>query len=292
MIKKVTKYFKDLIIKYSKIYYKSAYYTIMHDGIENAGYLAFLALLSLFPFLVFLIAIAASMGREEYGARFIADFLVLMPENIVETIKPAINDLLNGPPQGILTIAVLGLLWTASSIVEAVRNVLNRAYRVTNPPRYIFRRMMSIVQIIIITFLVIFAMFFITVAPGIFEIIQTKLHIPLEYNPNLGTIRLAVSSIIIFFSISFSYYALPNIKQSFWRTFPGTILVFLLWIGVGYVFSTYIAYYQRINIIYGSLASIILTLLFFYILSLFYILGAEFNYFFERASGNKIVQKE
>ncbi len=264
----------------------------MHDGIEQAGYLAFLALLSFFPFIVLLITIAGNLGREEYGARFISDFLLLLPENVAHTIKPTIDALLSGPPQSLLTIAIIGLLWTSSSAVEGIRNVLNKAYIVTNPPSYILRRLTSILQIVVITFLVLIAMFFITIAPNIMEFLQLKLSLRLEYNPHLGKIRYSISSIIMFLSIAFSYYAIPNIKQSFIRVIPGTVMVFILWLLFAYIFSSYISYYQRFNFIYGSLASIILTLLFFYILGLIYIFGAEFNYHCEVALGHKIVPKE
>lgn len=292
MPKKVYRLYRKKLSKFGKVFYKAGYYTVMHDGIEHAGYLAFITLLSLFPFLVFLVAIASSIGREEYGIRFINDFLLLLPNDVVSVIKPRIDEILSGPPQGLLTLAVIGILWTSSSAVEGIRTILNRAYRVDTPPKYIFRRMMSMLQIIILTFAVLLAMFFMTLSPDVAEFLEKTLSIKIKFFQDFSNLRYIISSIVLFFSLALSYYILPNIKQSFIRVMPGTIIVLVFWMMVAAIFSTYISYFRQVSIIYGSLASIILTLLFFYILAIIYIYGAEFNYFFERAIGHRIVQKE
>lgn len=292
MPKKVYRLYRKKLSKFGKVFYKAGYYTVMHDGIEHAGYIAFITLLALFPFLVFLVAIASSIGREEYGFKFITDFMNFLPTDVVNTIKPRIDELLSGPPQGLLTLAIIGTIWTSSSGVEGLRTILNRAYRVNNPPNYIFRKLMSMLQIILLSFTVILAMFFITLSPNFIDYLQVKFSLRFEVIDYINRIRFMISPMILFLCISLSYYILPNIKQSFIRVVPGAVIVFFLWMCSAVIFSTYITYYQQVSIVYGSLASIILTLLFFYILAIIYIYGAEFNYFFERAIGHKIIQKE
>ncbi len=74
------------------------------------------------------------------------------------------------------------------------------------------------------------------------------------------------------------YYILPNVKLNFIDVFPGALLTVILWIISGYLLSTYIVYYNQLNLMYGSLGSIIVTLIFFYIINMIFIYGAEFNY--------------
>ena len=123
---------------------KGAVLTVMHDGIEHAGYLAFLGLLSLFPFLVFLVAIIGLVGQGSTGAAFISAVLKSMPVNLAGALTPRIEEIISGPPQALLTVSILGAIWTASSAVEGIRTVLNRAYHVATPPAYLFRRTLSI----------------------------------------------------------------------------------------------------------------------------------------------------
>jgi membrane protein len=274
------------------VIYKAGYYTVMHDGIEHAGYLAFLALLSIFPFLVFMFSIAASLGRQEIGAEFIAELQLIFPDDVALALMPRINEIISGPPQSLLTIAIIGIIWTASSAVEGLRTILNRAYRVMNPPIYIYRRLLSIAQFIVLTFIVIVATFFLTFAPNIIDHIEKITEFQINFGDDIEFFRFYVSAFLIFISIATSYYVLPNIKQSWLAVLPGAIIALIFWLIAAYIFSSYIAYYRQFNVVYGSLAGIIITLLFFYVLGVIYIFGAEFNYFYERSKGHKIIQKE
>lgn len=276
----------------SKVVYKSGYYTIMHDGIEHAGYLAFLTLLSIFPFMVFVFSVASGVGNQEVGIHLIAEFQKLLPDDVAIALMPRINEILSGPPQSLLTIAIIGIIWTASSAVEGTRTILNRAYRVTNPPIYIYRRLMSMIQFLVLATMTIVGMFFVTFAPAIGEALQDITNFKIEIHPDWVITRYYISAGVVFLAIAISFYVLPNIKQKWRAVLPGTLIVTVLWLLFAHLFSTYIGYYKQFNVVYGSLAGIILSLIFFYVLGIIYIFGAEFNYFFEKALGYKFEEKD
>ena len=149
---------------------RAAYSTVMeHDGVEHAGYLAFLGLLALFPFLVFLASVIGVIGQGEQGAAFISSILQALPADITAAIKPRILEIISGPPQGLLTISICGAIWTASSAVEGIRTVLNRAYRVHTPPAYPLRRLLSIAQLMLFTSIIIMGMLLVVTLPSLFE---------------------------------------------------------------------------------------------------------------------------
>ncbi len=277
--------------KLGSVFYKAGYHTVEHDGIEHAGYLAFLGLLSIFPFLVFIFSVASSLGRQEIGAEFIGEFSAILPEDVALALTPRINEILTGPPQGLLTIAIIGMVWTASSAVEGLRTILNKIYHVTNPPVYVYRRLMSMVQFVILAFAVVVAMFFLTFAPTIWDSLQELTNFQFYIDADWAISRYIFSVGILFLSVSASYYILPNIKQSWRAVMTGALMVVLLWVTVAYIFSSYLHYYKQFNVVYGSLAGIIISLIFFYVLGVIYIFGAEFNYFYEKARGHKIVEK-
>ncbi len=278
--------------KFLKLFYKAGERTVTDDGIEHAGYLSFLAILSIFPSLIFMFTLAGSIGRQDYGAEFISQLSKILPVDVMNALTPSINEILSGPPQGILTIAIIGILWTASSAVEGVRNILNKVYRVKNPPHYLFRRGISILQFVILIFVVITAMFFLTVVPGIVENLEIKFRVNIHINESLSNLRYLISSSILFFGIATTYYILPNIKQTIVNVLPGALICVGLWLAVIYGFTSFVKYYSNASNVYGSLAGIILTLLFFYVLNIIYIYGAEFNFLLEKALGHKIEEKE
>lgn len=258
--------------------YVALFKTIEHDGVEHSGYMSFIVLLSIFPFLVFLLALTSFLGASELGQNFIQIFLENMPERATESIEKRIKELLSVPPQSLMNLAVVGSVWTASSFVECLRTILNRVYEIKSPPPYIRRRLLSILQFLVISILITFTMFLLVFIPIVFTKIPVLLEAIEQYKNILNFIRYVLILVLLFLGASSLYYILPNVKLNFIDVFPGALLTVILWVISGYLLSTYIVYYNQLNLMYGSLGSIIVTLIFFYIINMIFIYGAEFNY--------------
>jgi membrane protein len=269
---------------------KAGVNTLDHDGIEHAGYLAFVGILALFPFLVFVVALAGLLAEKQAGTEFIRLILGQLPPDMVQGLTPRITEITSGPPQGLLTVSILGAIWTSSSALEGYRTVLNRAYRVKTPPAYIWRRLLSIGQILILSFVVVMAMIVLVMLPiasGKAGLVAGKSGVALTANQII-----CISVAVIFGGVSLVYYFLPNLKQSIHAVAPGAALVTLLWIGAARLLSLYLSRINPANLIYGSLGSVIAALLFFYVQNVIFIFGAEFNYLLKMALGEKIVPRQ
>ncbi|WP_253300033.1 YihY/virulence factor BrkB family protein [Wolbachia endosymbiont of Chironomus riparius] len=257
---------------YNIIYclYKALVDTIYDGGLEHAGYLSFLILLSIFPFLIVLMALASMFANllDQYniGWLFIIDNI---PQDILASLMPRIKEIISGPPQNMLTLAILGAVWTASSTIEGLRSILNKAYRVSVSPPYIMGRILSILQFLVITFLITLTIVCSTLIPML---------INFSYY-SFTYAKYFFVEFVLFTVISWLYFMLPNIKQNLVDVFPGSLIsVFLLTISAS-TFKQYlkISFYQ-LNLIYGSLGGMIVSLLFFYMVSLIFIYGAKFNF--------------
>ncbi|MFK8040323.1 MAG: YihY/virulence factor BrkB family protein [Rickettsiaceae bacterium] len=263
--------------KISNCIYDAIIQTIDHDGIEHAGYMSFMVLLSVFPFLVFFLALTSFIGASDLGKQFV-DFLVNnMPYNTTEVIRVRADELTQSPPQSLLTLAIVGSVWTASSFVECMKTILNRAYHITSPPAYIWRRMLSILQFFIISCVISFSMLILFVVPIILKKVPAILELIDGYEWLLYFSRHIFTFVILFFSVSTFYYIIPSIKIKFIEIIPGTLITVFAWIITGYLFSKYLMYYNQLNVVYGSVGSVIVTLIFFYIINIIFIFGAEFN---------------
>lgn len=262
-----------------RLCFKAGENLVNNDGVEMAGYLTFLALLSLFPFLVLIVATAGFFGQGQAGADFISLLISHMPSQAVSALKPRIDEIISGPPQGLLTVSIMGAIWTSSSAVEGMRQVLNRAYKVANPPTYILRRALSIVQIVLFTLILIVVMLVMVLAPILIEPISKLIGYDLSVNLHFLTRDfIYIGGAMILFAITSVYYVLPNIKHSLIRVLPGAVLVVVLWVAGAALLSYYLNNVHQVNIIYGSLSGFIATLIFFYVLNLIFIYGAEFNH--------------
>jgi len=269
--------------------YQAGVNTLAHDGFEHAGYLAFLALLSLFPFLVFTFALAGFIGQGAAGKAFFDTFFFHLPPDMIEALKPRMEEIISGVPQGLITVSVLGAIWSASSQLDAYRTVLNRAYQVKNPPSYIWRRLYSIIQTLVLSFVLVIIMMILLIAPTVIQFM-------FRYFPHLDNIvpplLLSVSEKIpylgmaaVFMLVSSAYYFLPNVVQSFRSVLAGSLMATGLLVITAQMLAIYFKDFSQLSLIYGSLGGIIATLLFFYVINIIFIFGAEFNYLLNEDRG-------
>lgn len=257
---------------------------IEHDGMEYAGYLAFLFMLSIFPFLVFIMALIGAIDDEKL-ASILIELIVESPwATFIDALKPRILEITSTPPQSFLTIAILGAIWTASSIFEALRMILNKAYRVTHVPHYLLRRLVSILEFLVAIFCTIFLLFLLVIVPHGIEMLKSHSHILSGHkvlsilDKGGDTIRMLI---LWFFSatlINTIYSRIPNLKLTFVQAMPGSIFTIVAWYLASQGFHYYIGHFPQMNFIYGSIAGVIIALLYFYICSIVFIVGGELNY--------------
>ncbi len=284
MIKNTIKFFKCVGASINDL--------IMHDGVEHAGYLSFLIMLTIFPFLVFFMATVGFVGNEDLGDQLVKLILDSNWAQFIDALKPRIIEITSSPPQGLLTIAIVSAIWTASSIFEALRTILNKAYRVTHTPMYLWRRLVSFFEFFIAVIIIICFLVSLVVLPWIWNYIDRMFHINnytffAFFSPESEGFRYILLLCFGLLLICFSYYSFPNRKQGLRRSFPGALTVLIGWSLFTWVFKYYVLNFPQVNLIYGSIAGIIIALLYFYVCSIIYIFGAEFNYQLEITFGKK-----
>ncbi|MDX1916711.1 MAG: YihY/virulence factor BrkB family protein [Rickettsiaceae bacterium] len=275
---------KVCFYKYLDSFYNAIVRTINNDGIEHAGYMSFMVILSFFPFLVFFLSLTYTVGDHTIGQIFIDVMIDSVPDYAIGTISVWLEELKRAPPRGIMNLAIIGTIWTASSFVECLRTILNKILGVTTPPPYITRRLLSIVQFIILCILIIIVMVVFVLLPNMFEHISLYARLYTGdfwgnfWSDLWGYYKDLYLSISLFFCVLGFYTFVPNTKLSLTKMMPGAILTTILWELCGKFFADCIVYYQQLNIVYGSLGNIIITLMFLYIINFIFIVGAAFNY--------------
>lgn len=277
-----------------RCFYRAGYIGIIkHDAIEHAGYLTYISMLALFPFLVLLAYVAGWIGQGETGAQFVQLILDHLPREAVDAIRPRLMEITEEPPQGLVTVSLLGAIWTASSLVQGWRTSLNNAYHVSTPPAYWHRRLMSVVQLMLFIVVVIVAMMGLVLAPIIIANIEHWLGFNLmqEDAMDISDLIFSFSGGALFLTVAALYYLLPNIRQTLLDVIPGAVITVGLWIGSASIFSYYLSDVWHVSVIYGSLGGVIASLVFFFIINLLFILGAELNYQFRMAYGSPRVEE-
>lgn len=267
---------------------------INHDGVEHAGYMSFLTILSLFPFMVFIMAVTGFFGNSVIGIEILGAIVKTLPEDLTQALLPRINEIRNGPPASLLTVSIIGTIWTASSSFEGMRTILNRVYDVKSLPNYFFRRIRSIVEFLIVSFFLIVGTAILVSLPYLLDLLIRLV----DDNHSLknlfvfirgiefyftGILRTILIFIILFLSVLFIYFQIPNAKMKLSEQIPGTILVIILWYICAQCLKLYFIYFNQVNLVYGSLVGIIAALLFFFFIHMILIWGAEFNALYKKS---------
>ena len=247
------------------------------DGWSMASHLAITALMALFPFLIFAATLASFLGADTFSDTAVHLVFDTWPDQIAEPISREVVTVLTVPRTDLLTYGVLLALFFASNGIEALRTSLNRAYRVAETRSFIFRRVQSLFFVLIatagflaISVLLVFAPILVRVAVANFEWIR----------PYLGTItlwRFIIASLVIVFGLIAVHIWLPAGKRRFVDIVPGILFTLAAWLAGSTIFAAYLDNFSSYVTTYAGLASIMIAVVFLYIVSLIFILGGELN---------------
>lgn len=248
------------------------------DGFIHAGNLAYVSLFAIFPFFIFGAAAFSAIGEESERAAAVDAMLLALPPSVGEVIGPAAHDAIEARTGWLLWFGAAFALWTVGGLIETIRDILRRAYG-TKPTRsFWFHRLTSagiIIGAVLMLMLALVAQVLIGAAE---EIIDAWL-------PELGhaldalTLSRIVPAIAVYFSIFLLFLSLTPAayRGKPYPKWPGALLVTTWWVTISLAFPPVMRSLFSYNLTYGSLAGIMITLFFFWLIGLGVVAGAEFN---------------
>ncbi|MBX9465426.1 MAG: YihY/virulence factor BrkB family protein [Aquamicrobium sp.] len=247
------------------------------DGWALASHLALSALLALFPFLIFATSLASFLGADAFADTAVHLIFDTWPEEIAAPIAREVSSVLTIQRGDFLTIGILAAAFFASNGIEALRVGLNRAYRVLDRRSIFFLRAQSLAFVLVATIGFLIVSSLLVVLPVAIGITQQRLP---WIEPYIGTInlwRILIAAVIIVLALIAVHLWLPAGKRRFREIVPGLIFTLVFWVVGSSLFATYLSYYSTYSSTYAGLASIMIALVFLYIVSAIFILGGELN---------------
>jgi membrane protein len=265
---------------------REAYYKFLaDDGWAIASHIALSALMSLFPFLILVTALAGFMFGSTQLADEVAGILLQMwPTEVATPISGEIRRVLLGARSDLLTLGVGLAIYFASSGIESLRIGLNRAYGVTEQRAWWVLRLESIGYVLLAAVGLLVLSFFVVLAPLIFATAVRHLPVlePLWFMFNFT--RIAVASAVLIFALVIVHKWLPCGVRSLPVVTPGIVMTLVLWLLAGEVFGDYLSRFAYTYVTYyAGLASVMIALVFLYVIASIFILGGELNAAIQRA---------
>lgn len=247
------------------------------DGWAMASHLAITALMALFPFLIFATTLASFLGAQAFSETAVHLVFDTWPEQIAEPISREVVNVLTVQRSDLLTYGVLLAAFFASNGIEALRTSLNRAYRVAESRSVIFRRVQSLAFVLIATFGFLAISVLLVFAPLIARLAQAQFE---WLTPYMGTItlwRFVIASTVIVLGLIAVHVWLPAGKRKLTSIVPGIIFTLVAWLVGSTIFATYLDRFANYVNTYAGLASIMIAIVFLYMVSAIFIVGAELN---------------
>lgn len=254
-----------------------------------AAQLAYFFLLSFFPLLIFLVALLPLLNLNQ---EHVFDFLQsIVPTEVFLLTQGALVEILTSQNNGgILSISIVGIVWSASRGVDALIKALNEAYE-TKPKSSLIVRAWSILFTVIFVVIILIALtipiFGMKYGYQIFQ----YLGFGESFISIWTTVQWFIPPLLIFIVLLLMYWIIPNTdpRLKILSVFPGTIFSTVAWVVLIYAFSYYINNFGNIFSTYGSIASVIVLMLWLYFTGLILIFGGLFNATFQH---RRLVMKE
>lgn len=247
------------------------------DGWSMASHLAITALMALFPFLIFATALASFLGAKAFADTAVHLVFDTWPDQIAEPIAQEVVTVLTIPRGDFLTLSVIIAGIFASNGIEALRTSLNRAYRVAENRSIVFRRIQSLAFVFIATLSFVAVSVLLVLAPLIGRIAVQ--YMP-WLQPYMGTItiwRYVIASVVILSGLIIVHKWLPAGQRRFVEIVPGVVFTITAWLAGSSAFAAYLERFSTYTATYAGLASIMIAVVFLYIVSAIFILGGELN---------------
>lgn len=249
-----------------------------HDGFIHAGNLAYLSMLAIFPFFIVSGALFQLFGEAAERQMIIDAILLSMPPTVARVIEPVASDVIDARSGLLLWLGVGVGLWTISSLIETVRDILRRAYGTHATKAFWQYRLAStgiILGAVILLLISLFATIVISTAQQVIDARFPQLNDAvdaLRVSRIVPALGLTASLYMLFYTLTPGKY-----RKRRYPKWPGAVFTAAWWVAVTTALPPILRSFFSLNLTYGSLAGIVIALFFFWLVGLGLVIGAELN---------------
>jgi membrane protein len=256
------------------------------DGWAIASHIALNGLMSLFPFLIAVTALAGFLGARAYADEVTRLVLEAWPEVVAAPIAREVHTVLTGYRTDLVTVGLVLSVYFASNGVEALRTAMNRAYEVREPRWWYVCRLESIAYVVVGAVALLAVAVLVVLGPLLWAAM-------VRFVPQLEPlgwivlfIRAAAASLVIIIALTLLHLFLPAGRRRFRDVWPGILVTLILWLAGGTLFGAYLASFSQAYVkTYAGLASGMIALVFLYYSAAIFVFGSELNAAIWRAQG-------
>ncbi|MFC5450838.1 YihY/virulence factor BrkB family protein [Paenibacillus aestuarii] len=245
------------------------------DALGLAAQCSYFFLLSIFPFLIFVISL---LGYLPFTTQ---DVIALVheytPVAVAGWLEDTLSSLLDVKRGGTLSFGLIFSLVSASAAMNAIVLAVNKAYGLPERKSFIHSRFLAVMLTIGMLIVIASALVLSVFGHYIGDWMHAHVHIPMTHVDVWNNLRWIVNFIIVSIVFIGIYYIAPNTCLTCKSVLPGALFASVGWQATSLGFSYYVNNFTSYSTTYGSLGGVIVLMTWFYISALLIIVGGEIN---------------
>jgi membrane protein len=250
---------------------------LAHDMATYAAAVTYHVVFSLFPFIIFFIALLGFLELSNLFDWLRQQFQAFFLEQTMRELNQ-ILDQLQQRRMGMLSFGAIVALWAASSGMRSMMNALNVVYGVKEGRPVWKRYPLSLIYTLIVGSMMIIAVTLMLVAPQAMQALVQQVGMAQVFAVLWAWwLRWPAVVLLLTAMVAIIYRVAPDVEQRFRFVTPGAFLAVIAWTGASLAFNFYVRNVANYNALYGSVGTIIVLLLYFFISSVILLFGAEIN---------------
>lgn len=259
---------------------KEFIYKVKHDFVNAfSAQAALFILISVFPITMTLLNLIQFIPVTKTD--FLRFVLEILPISFSSLAISIIEDLYLKSSGTLLSLSAILTVWSASRGTLAIINGLNSVYDIEEKRNYLMLRLISCFYTIGFIVMILFTLMLLVFGNSLYSTIAAHLPILNTLAAALISIRTLLALVVLVCFFGFIYTVLPSHKVHFFSQLPGALFSAAGWMTFSLFFSIYIDNFSDYSYMYGSLATIVLLMLWLYFCMYILFLGGEINAFFE-----------
>lgn len=240
---------------------------------------AFFLILSIVPFLSLLLTLVKYLPITQ--SMLFSTVINVVPTPFEPLVSTILEELYHKTSGAILSVSVLVALWSSAKGIFAIVNGLQAIYHVEIKRNYIVLRLISTIYTIIFVIAIIATLLLMVFGNTIYYSLKKDFPVAAEFLSIFIKQKFLLSFCILTLVFLFIYKLVKANNSSIMNMIPGAVLSSLSWIIFSYAFSLYIDKFSDFSYTYGSLATIVILMLWLYICMYLMFIGAEVNAYFQ-----------
>jgi membrane protein len=259
------------------------------EVLGRAAQLSYYALLALFPALIFLTALMGLFSVESFMPELMSYLRNVLPADALSMVERFLTQVAEGSGANILSLGALGALWASSSGVTAIMDALNVVFGVKEDRRPFWRvRLIAILLTIGLAGFVILSLGLVLYGPTIGRWIADRLGFGVAFTSMWNVLQWPVIAGLMLVVVAAIYHICPDRRSKRWDWItPGSLFAVVMWLAVSLGFKAYVDNFSDYNKVYGSIAGVIVLMLWFYWSGMVLLLGGEINAEIEKAEAER-----